>query len=77
MEEAGKDPIKRAALISSIVKSISVIPDSIVRSVYIRECSQLLEMEEKILVEATAKLIEQGFPFIQFLIIKALILLVV
>lgn len=60
MEEAGKDPIKRASLISSIVKSISVIPDAIVRSVYIRECSQLLQMEEKILVEATAKLIEQA-----------------
>lgn len=60
MEEAGKDPIKRAELISSIVRSISVIPDSIVRSVYIRECSQLLKMEEKILVEATAKIIEQN-----------------
>jgi DNA primase len=60
MEEAGKDPIKRASLISSIVKSISVIPDAIVRSVYIRECSQMLQMEEKILVEATAKLIEQA-----------------
>lgn len=60
MEEAGKDPIKRASLISSIVKSISVIPDAIVRSVYIRECSQLLQMEEKVLVEATAKLAEQA-----------------
>ncbi len=60
MEEAGKDPIKRAELISGIVRSISVIPDSIVRSVYIRECSQLLQMEEKILVEATAKLIGQA-----------------
>ena len=60
LEEAGKDPIKRAGLISSIVKSISVIPDAIVRSVYIRECSQLLQMEEKVLVEATAKLIEQA-----------------
>ena len=60
MEEAGKDPIKRAELISSIVKSISVIPDSIVRSVYIRECSQLLKMDEKVLVDATAKLIEQA-----------------
>ena len=60
LEEAGKDPIKRAALISSIVKSISVIPDAIVRSVYIRECSQLLQMEEKILIEATSKLIEQA-----------------
>ena len=60
MEEAGKDPIKRASLISSIVKSISVIPDAIVRSVYIRECSQMLQMEEKVLIEATAKLIEQA-----------------
>lgn len=60
MEEAGKDPIKHASLISSIVKSISVIPDAIVRSVYIRECSQLLRMEEKVLVEATAKLIGQA-----------------
>lgn len=47
LEEAGRDPIKRAGLISSIVRSISVIPDAIVRSVYIRECSQLLQMEEK------------------------------
>lgn len=60
LEEAGRDPIKRAELISSIVRSISVIPDAIVRSVYIRECSQLLQMEEKILVEATAKLIGQA-----------------
>ena len=60
MEEAGKDPIKRAELITSIVKSISVIPDAIIRSVYIKECSQLLKMEEKILVEATAKLIEKA-----------------
>ena len=60
MEEAGKDPIKRASLISGIVKSISVIPDAIVRSVYIRECSQLLDMEEKILIQATAKLIAEA-----------------
>ena len=60
IEEAGKDPIKRASLISSIVKSISVIPDTIVRSVYIRECSQLLQMEEKILIEAVNKLKEQA-----------------
>ena len=60
MEEAGKDPIKRASLISGIVKSISIIPDAIVRSVYIRECSQMLQMEEKILVESVAKLKERA-----------------
>ena len=60
LEEAGKDPIKRASLISSIVRSISVIPEEIVRSVYIRECAQLLDMDEKILVEATSRLICQA-----------------
>lgn len=60
MEEAGKDPIKRAELISSIVKSISVIPEEIVRSVYIKECSNLLNMEEKVLLDATVKYIEQA-----------------
>lgn len=60
VEEAGKDPIKKANLITSIVKSISVIPDSITRNVYIRECSEMLRMEERVLVNAVGKLKEQA-----------------
>ena len=60
IEEAGKDPIKKANLITSIVKSISVIPDSITRNVYIRECSEMLRMEERGLVNAVGKLKEQA-----------------
>ena len=60
IEEAGKDPIKKANLITSIVKSISVIPDSITRNVYIRECSEMLRMEERVLVNAVGKLKEQA-----------------
>ncbi len=60
IEEAGKDPIKKADLITSIVKSISVIPDSITRNVYIRECSEMLRMEERVLVNAVGKLKEQA-----------------
>ncbi len=60
IEEAGKDPIKKANLITSIVKSISVIPDSITRYVYIRECSEMLRMEERVLVNAVGKLKEQA-----------------
>ena len=60
LEEAGKDPIKRASLISSIVKSIAVIPEEIVRSVYIRECSRLLDMSEKVLTEATSQMVRQN-----------------
>ncbi|MDP4203320.1 MAG: DNA primase, partial [Bacteroidota bacterium] len=38
LEEAGKDPIKRAALIGDLVRSIAIIPNSIIRSVYVKEC---------------------------------------
>lgn len=58
MGEAGKDPIKRAELISDIVRSISVIPEAIIRSVYIKECSQALHVEERLLVAEVAKLKE-------------------
>lgn len=56
LEEAGKDPIKRAELISDIVRSISVIPEAIVRTVYTKECSQLLQVDEKLLIAEVAKL---------------------
>lgn len=48
--DAGEDPIKRANLITDIVNSISVIPDNIVRTVYIRDCSHLLEIDEQVLI---------------------------
>ncbi len=59
LEEVGNDPIKRAGLIGDIVRSISVIPENIVRSVYIRECSQLLQVEEKLLVQEVNKLMKR------------------
>lgn len=54
MKEADGDPIKRAALISDIVQSISVIPDAITRSVYARECSRQMEVDENILLREIA-----------------------
>lgn len=56
LEDAGDDPIKKAELITDIVRSIAVIPESIVRSVYTKETSQLLHIDETILVEAVAKI---------------------
>ena len=54
-KDAEKDPLKKASLITEIVRTISVIPESIVRSVYIRECSRLLDVEERILYSETAR----------------------
>ncbi len=56
LEDAGDDPIKKAELITDIVRSIAVIPESIVRSVYTKETSQLLHIDETLLVEAVAKI---------------------
>lgn len=53
------DPIRRAKVIGDIVKSISVIPDSIMRHVYIKECSRTLDIDEKILGLQVAKLINE------------------
>lgn len=50
LAEAGKDPIKRAGIIRDIVESIAKIPDNIKVSVFIRECSRLLEVEERVLL---------------------------
>ena len=55
MEDAGKDPMKRAELINDIVRSIAVIPEAIVGDVYIKECGQLLRIEDKLLVSEVAK----------------------
>lgn len=51
LDEAGNDPLQRAELIKNIVRSISVIPEGIVRSVYVRECSQLMSVEESLLLQ--------------------------
>lgn len=48
-KEASNDPQKRADLIKDIVESISHIPDSITRQVYIKDCSDLLHIQEQLL----------------------------
>lgn len=54
--EAANDPIKKAGLIKDIVESIAVIPEAINRSVYIKECSRLLEMDEQLLLNELNKI---------------------
>ncbi len=60
-KDAANDPVKKANMISDIVRSISVIPETIVRSVYIKECSRLLDVEEKVLYAETAKIRRRKF----------------
>ena len=51
------DPVKRAEAINSIVRSVSVIPDPVVRATYIRECVLRLGVDEQTLITQTNKYI--------------------
>jgi DNA primase len=59
LSEANNDPVKKADLIRDIVKSIAVIPEAITRTVYIKECSTVLEVAEPILYHEVNKLRQQ------------------
>ncbi|MEZ5197866.1 MAG: toprim domain-containing protein [Bacteroidales bacterium] len=61
LKEAKGDPVKRAGLIKEIVQSISLIPDQIIRSVYVRECSIMMEMAEQTLMNELNKIIKKKF----------------
>ena len=56
MDEAKNDPVKKAGLIRDIVVSISKIPDSIQREVYIQECSRIMDISESVLFSELAQL---------------------
>ena len=56
LDEVGEDPIKRAGLIGDVVKSIAVVPNDILRSEYIKKCSDMLNIGEQVLVKETAQI---------------------
>lgn len=55
LKETNNDPIAKARLITNVIQSVAVIPDKITRSVYIKECSQLLGVEEDVLYSEIQK----------------------
>lgn len=56
LKDAGNDPMKRSGLISDIISSIAIIPDDIARTVYIRECSSMMEIDERVILDQVNKL---------------------
>ncbi|MDB5138301.1 MAG: primase [Mucilaginibacter sp.] len=56
LKEVGNDPIKKADVIREIVESVAKIPDSIKASVFIKECSYLLKIDERALLSELNKM---------------------
>jgi len=61
LEETQNDPVKKAGLIKEIVQTISLIPDGITRSLYVKECSSLLDMAEQTLMNELNKRLREKF----------------
>lgn len=57
LSDAGNDPLKRSQVISDILRSISVIPDAVTRSVYTDECARLMGVRPDMLHEQLKKLV--------------------
>lgn len=55
LADAGNDPVKRAALIGHIIRTIAIVPDDITRTIYIRECSAMMEIDEQVVLNQVNK----------------------
>ena len=53
------DPIKRSEAISSIIRSVSVVKEQVVRSAYVTACSHRLGINEAMFISAMNKLIRK------------------
>jgi len=70
MDETKGDPVAKANLIKEIVQTISHIPDAIIRTVYIKECSSVMDMPEQTLMNALNKEIRNKFRKKNFMSVK-------
>ncbi len=59
--EVNNDPIKKSGLIREISRTIALIPEPITRSLYVRQCSEMMQVDEKLLVAEVNKLRRQQF----------------
>ncbi len=59
LKDAERDPVRRAEAIRDIVRSIAVIPELITRTVFIKECSNIIGLSEAVLYNEVSKLLRQ------------------
>ena len=55
LSEAADDPIKRSAVTKDMVHSIAQIPDTIQRSMFIKECAKLMDVDYNMLIGEVAR----------------------
>jgi len=61
MADAGDDPVQKAANIHEIVESIALVPDHVLRSLYLQQCSRLLGVNEQALISELNKVLRRSY----------------
>jgi DNA primase len=61
MQDVGDDPVKKAAAIHEIVESVSLVPDLVLRSLYMQQCSRLLQINEQALISEMNKVLRKQY----------------
>ncbi|MCB0793914.1 MAG: DNA primase [Flavobacteriales bacterium] len=61
VDGAGNDPVAKAGAIHEIVESISKVPDHVLRSLYLKECSSRLGVSEQALISELNKLLRVAY----------------
>ncbi len=58
-DDAKNDPVKKAAMIGDVIRSIAIIPNQIVRATYAKECAFRLDIEESIVYNEINKILRK------------------
>jgi len=61
LAETGEDPVKKAAAIHEIVESIALVPDHVLRSLYVQRCARLLSVQEQALISEMNKVLRRQY----------------
>lgn len=61
MADCGDDPVKKAAAIHEIVESIALVPDQVLRSLYVQQCSAMLNINEQALLSEMNKVLRKQY----------------
>jgi DNA primase len=61
MQDVGDDPVKKAAAIHDIVESVALVPDLVLRSLYVQQCSRLLQVNEQALISEMNKVLRRQY----------------
>lgn len=61
LDDSENDPVKKASVIRDMVESISKISDHIKRELYIKECSNIMNISEQVLYSTLAQISKKDF----------------